>query len=87
MTFLNKFRIFKVAVQKYIMALIKVFEGSEIMAMPVKQRLEQAGINPVIKNNIQSATVVGFGTLGLAMELYVEDTQAQAAFAIVAQFK
>lgn len=69
------------------MALIKIFEGSEIIVMPVKQKLEEAGISPIVKNNIQSATIAGFGTLGQAMELYVEDFQAQAATAIVAQFK
>lgn len=69
------------------MALVKIFSGSEILAMPVKQRLEELGINPVVKNNVQSATVAGFGTIGQAVELYVEEHEADAANAIVAEFK
>lgn len=55
--------------------------------MPVKQRLEEASINPVVKNNVQSATVAGFGTIGQAVELYVEEHEVDAANAIVAKFK
>ena len=69
------------------MALIKIFSGSEILALPIKQRLEEAGINPVVKNNVQSATVAGFGTIGQAVELYVEEQETEAANAIIAEFK
>lgn len=68
------------------MALVKVYSGSEIEATPVKGRLEEAGINPVVKDNIQSATVAGFGPIGQAMELYVEEHEAEAAVKIIAEF-
>lgn len=50
------------------MALVKIYSGSEIEATPIKLTLEEAGINPVVRDNIQSATVAGFGSFGQAME-------------------
>ncbi|WP_417351753.1 putative signal transducing protein [Flavobacterium alkalisoli] len=61
------------------MALVKIYSGSEIEATPIKLTLEEAGINPVVKDNIQSATVAGFGSFGQAMELYVEEHEVEAA--------
>lgn len=68
------------------MALVKVYSGSEIEVTPVKAVLEEAGINPMVKNNVQSATLAGFGTFGQAMELYVEEHEVEAAAKIVAGF-
>ena len=68
------------------MALVKIYSGSEIEATPIKLTLEDAGINPVVKDNIQSATVTGFGPIGQAMELYVEEHEVEAAAKIVAGF-
>ncbi|QEE51434.1 DUF2007 domain-containing protein [Flavobacterium alkalisoli] len=68
------------------MALVKIYSGSEIEATPIKLTLEEAGINPVVKDNIQSATVAGFGSFGQAMELYVEEHEVEVAAKIVAGF-
>ncbi|RYJ41714.1 putative signal transducing protein [Flavobacterium beibuense] len=68
------------------MALVKIYSGSEIEATPIKLTLEEAGINPVVRDNIQSATVAGFGSFGQAMELYVEEHEVEAAAKIVAGF-
>ncbi len=69
------------------MALVKVYTGSEIMATGVKSKLEEAGINPMVKNNIKSATLAGFPAIGQAMELYVEEHEVETANAVIAQFK
>ena len=68
------------------MALVKIYSGSEIEATPIKLTLEEAGINPVVRDNIQSATVAGFGSFGQAMELYVEEHEVEAAAKIVSGF-
>ena len=69
------------------MALIKIYSGSEIEVTPVKTALEEAGINPVVKNNVQSDTVAGFGPIGQAIELYVEENEAEAANVIAESFR
>jgi hypothetical protein len=69
------------------MALVKVFSGSEITARAIKTRLNDSGIGAIIKNHIQSGTSAGFGTLGLAVEVYVEQEDVMAAKMIVEEFK
>lgn len=68
------------------MALVKVYSGSEIEVAPVKAVLEEAGINPVVKNNVQSATLAGFGSFGQAMELYVEAYEADKAKILITNY-
>ncbi|MFL9838026.1 DUF2007 domain-containing protein [Flavobacterium sp. ST-75] len=68
------------------MALVKVYSGSEIEVAPVKAVLEEAGINPVVKNNVQSATLAGFGSFGQAMELYVEAYEADKAKTLITNY-
>lgn len=69
------------------MALVKVFSGSEITAQAINTRLKEQGIGTVIKNHIQSGTVAGFGTLGLSVEIYVEQEDVVAAKQVVEEFK
>ncbi|WP_417366257.1 putative signal transducing protein [Flavobacterium beibuense] len=68
------------------MALVKVYSGSEIEVAPVKAVLEEADINPVVKNNVQSATLAGFGSFGQAMELYVEAYEADKAKTLITNY-
>jgi hypothetical protein len=37
------------------MGLMKVFSGSEILAMALKEKIEAIGVDTVMKDNIQSA--------------------------------
>ena len=53
------------------MGLMKVFSGSEILAMALKEKIEAIGVDTVLKNNIQSARLAGFGTMGQAVELFI----------------
>jgi hypothetical protein len=68
------------------MALVKIFSGSEITAQAIKTRLNEYNIGTVIKNHIQSGTVAGFGTLGLSVEIYVEQEDVVAAKQVVEEF-
>jgi hypothetical protein len=38
------------------MGLMKVFSGSEILALALKKKLKQIGVDTVMKDNIQSAS-------------------------------
>lgn len=65
------------------MALVKIFSGSEIMALAAETKLKEAGIPLLMKNNITGGTVAGFGTAGLAVEIFVDEEHAEEARQIV----
>lgn len=65
------------------MALIKVFSGSEILALALQTKLNAVGIETITKNNIQSGILAGFGTLGLAVVVFVEEEHLAQAQEIV----
>ena len=46
------------------MGLMKVFSGSEILALALQEKIEAIGVDTVLKNNIQSARLAGFGNSG-----------------------
>ncbi|AWM14366.1 DUF2007 domain-containing protein [Flavobacterium sp. NRK F10] len=54
---------------------IKIFSGSEIEALAVKQQLEERGIEPIVKNGYESARLAGFGNTDAAVELYVTEEE------------
>lgn len=69
------------------MGLMKVFSGSEILALALQQRIEQAGVNTVLKNNIQSATLGGFGTTGQAVEVFIQETDFAKVNPVIEEFR
>lgn len=69
------------------MALMKIFSGSEILATALKLKLEEAGIDTLLKNNIQSGRLAGFGTSGMAVELFIEEVHYGKADPIVEDFR
>ena len=66
------------------MSTVKVYSGNEIMATSVKEKLEEAGISIVVRDNIQSATLAGFGSLGQVVNIYVNEEDAEKAKEIIA---
>lgn len=63
---------------------IKVFSGSFIIVQLVKDRLEQAGINAIIKDESESGRLAGFGaSIQGFQELYVSDEELSKAKPIV----
>ena len=54
------------------MSLTKVFTGNEIMALAAQARLDEAGINSLVKNNIPGGTLTGQNPAGLSVEVFVE---------------
>ena len=69
------------------MGLMKVFSGSEILAMALKEKIEALGVDVVVKNNIQSARLGGFGNMDLAVEVFIQETEFGKANPVIEEFR
>jgi Putative prokaryotic signal transducing protein len=69
------------------MGLMKVFSGSEILAQALQAKLEDAGINTIAKNNIQSGRLSGFGTADQAVEVFIQETDFSKANPVIEEFR
>ncbi|HEX8574852.1 MAG TPA: DUF2007 domain-containing protein [Flavobacterium sp.] len=69
------------------MGLIKIFSGSEILALALKEKIEAVGVETVLKNNIQSARLAGFGGTDLAVELFIEEVHFGKANPVIEDFR
>lgn len=69
------------------MGLIKIFSGSEILALNLKEQLEAIDLNVVMKDNIQSARLAGFGTADLAVELFIQEKDFGKAHPTIEAFR
>ncbi len=69
------------------MGLIKIFSGSEILALALKENLEAREIEVMMKNNIQSGRLAGFGTADLAVELFIKETDFNKANPVIEAFR
>ena len=69
------------------MALVKVFSGSEILAQALQVRIEATGVAVIVKNNIQSSTMSGVGSLGQAVEVFIDDKDKEKAAQAIEDFK
>lgn len=69
------------------MGLIKIFSGSEVLALNLKEKLEAIDLNVVMKDNIQSARLAGFGTADLAVELFIQEKDYGKAHPAIEEFR
>jgi hypothetical protein len=69
------------------MGLMKVFSGSEILALALQEKIGAVGVETVIKNNIQSARLSGFGDLGQAVEVFIQETDFAKANPVIEEFR
>jgi hypothetical protein len=69
------------------MGLMKVFSGSEILATALQAKIEAVGVNTVVKNNIQSARLGGFGNTDLAVELFIQEIDFGKANPVIEEFR
>lgn len=69
------------------MGLIKVFSGSEILALALQEKIEAVGVETFVKNNIQSARMSGFPNSDSAVEVFVEETDLDKANTIIDEFR
>jgi hypothetical protein len=68
------------------MGLMKVFSGDEILAIALKTKLEEAGIETLMRNNNQSAIVLGTGG-SIAVEIFIDESKYGKADPIITDFK
>ncbi|MDR0230107.1 MAG: DUF2007 domain-containing protein [Flavobacteriaceae bacterium] len=57
----------------------KLFSGSEIMVLAVKDILESNNIAYIVRDDIEAAISVGYGTLGRAVHVFVEEHDLEQA--------
>lgn len=69
------------------MGLMKIYSGSEVLAIALKDKIETAGVDVVMKDNVQSARLAGFGSMGQAVELFVQESQYGKIYPIIEAFK
>ncbi len=69
------------------MGLMKVFSGSEILALALQEKIEAAGVETVVKNNIQSARMSGFPNLDSAVEVFIQETDFAKATPVIEEFR
>lgn len=66
---------------------MKVYSGSEVLAIALQERLEEAGVETVKKDNIQSARLGGFGGTDLAVEVFIQETDFAKANPVIEEFR
>lgn len=69
------------------MGLIKIFSGSEILAMALQEKIETIGVNTVMKNNVQSARLGGFGSSDLAVEVFIQESDYGKTHQVIEDFR
>ena len=82
--FTNKF---KSQYHLYKMGLIKIFSGSEVLALALQEKIKAVGVTTVKKDNIQSARLAGFGNSDLAVELFIQEVDFGKANPVIEEFR
>lgn len=68
------------------MGLVKIFSGSEILALDLKQRIEAQGISVEIKNNNQANVFPSLNN-GKAVEVFIKENDFMKVNQVVEDFK
>lgn len=66
---------------------MKVFSGSDILAKALQQKIDAIGVATVLKDNIQSARLGGFGNMDLAVEVFIQETDFAKANPVIEEFR
>lgn len=67
---------------------IKLYAGSFVIVQAIVDRLEEQGINAIVKDESESGRLAGFGSsIQGFQELYVHKDEQQKAIAIVEEIK
>ncbi|NBW27461.1 MAG: DUF2007 domain-containing protein [Flavobacteriaceae bacterium] len=69
------------------MGLIKIFSGSEVLALALQEKIESVGVATIKKDNIQSARLAGFGNSDLAVELFIQEVDFGKANPVIEEFR
>lgn len=68
------------------MGLVKIFSGSEILALDLKQRIEAQGITVEIKNNNQANVFPSLNS-AKAVEVFIQENDFMKVNQVVEDFK
>ena len=68
------------------MGLIKIFSGEEILAVGLKERLEKANIDVVLRENNQANVLPSIQT-AKAAELFIEEVDFGKANPVIEEFR
>jgi hypothetical protein len=68
------------------MGLIKIFSGEEILAITLKERLEEANINVVIRDNNQANVLPSIQT-SKPVELFIMEVDYGKASPVIEEFR
>ena len=67
---------------------IKIYTGNTIVVQIIRQRLQDIGINPVIKDESESGRLAGFATsIPTFPKIYVHESETDKAVLIVESVK
>jgi len=65
---------------------MKVFSGSEILALALQQKIEGIGVNTVIRNNNQSNVLPSISNTK-PVELFIQETDFSKANEVIEEFR
>ncbi|HPW98325.1 MAG TPA: DUF2007 domain-containing protein [Flavobacterium sp.] len=68
------------------MGLVKIFSGPETLAIDLKLRIENAGVNVVIKNNNQANVFPSLNS-SKAVEVFIQENDFMKVNQVVEDFK
>ncbi len=68
------------------MGLIKIFSGSEILALSLQEKIEAIGVNTVIRNNNQANVIPSIQT-DKAVELFIQEVDFGKANPVIEEFR
>ena len=68
------------------MGLIKIFSGDEVLAYGLKEKLEEADINVVIRSNNQANVLPSIQTTK-AVELFIQEIDFGKAHPVIEEFR
>ncbi|MCX6171509.1 MAG: DUF2007 domain-containing protein [Flavobacterium sp.] len=68
------------------MGLIKIFSGKEILAITLKERLEEANISVVLRNNNQANVLPSVQT-EKAVELFIQEIDFGKANPVIEEYR
>jgi len=68
------------------MGLMKVFSGTEILAVSLKSKIEAIGVETVLRDNNQS-NVFPSMTSAKAVELFIQETDFSKANPVIEEFR
>ena len=69
------------------MGLIKIFSGSEVMAIALKEKLEVGGVDTVMRNNHQANVLPSLENNDIPVELFIQETDFGKANPIIEDFR